>query len=213
MQGFFKTGPGEYGEGDIFLGVTVPNSRKVAKKFHHLPLDEIRALLYSHVHEERLVSLLILVQKYSSASPAEREEIVGFYLDNIKQVNNWDLVDLSAPSILGDYLMNRDRSLLFKLARSGNVWERRIAIIATLYFIRKNEFHETLKIVEMFLADKHDLIHKGAGWMLREVGKRNLIAEETFLNKHFTIMPRTMLRYAIERFPEKKKRHYMKISR
>ena len=213
MQHFFKTGEGEYGEGDIFLGVTVPDSRKVAKKFAHLPIDEMKVLLDSRVHEERLVALLILVHKYSTASRIEKEEIAKFYLGNIKQVNSWDLVDLSAPSILGDYLMNRDKSLLFRLAKSCNLWKRRVAIVATLYFIRKNEFRETLKIAEMFLADKHDLIHKAAGWMLREVGKRNLIAEEAFLNKHYTVMPRTMLRYAIERFPEKKKRHYMKISR
>lgn len=209
MQRFFKTGPGEYGDGDIFLGVTVPDSRKVALKFNQLTLDEIKVLLDSRVHEERLVALLILVQKYSKASSVD--EIVRFYLDNIKQVNNWDLVDLSAPNIIGDYLMIREKSLLFKLAKSDNVWERRVAIVATLRFIRNNNFNDALKIVEMLIADKHDLIHKAAGWMLREVGKRDLAAEQVFLNKHYKVMPRTMLRYAIERFPEKKKRHYMKI--
>ena len=211
MQRFFKTGPGEYGEGDVFLGVTVPNSRQVAKKFGLLSLDDVKTLLYSDVHEERLAALLILVQKYASAFEGG-EEIVRFYLDNIKQVNNWDLVDVSAPSMIGEYLMNRERNLLFKLARSRNVWERRVAVVATLHFIRNNDFHDTLKIVEVLLADSHDLIHKAAGWMLREVGKRDLAAEEVFLDKHYSVMPRTMLRYAIEKFSEKKKRHYMKIT-
>ena len=212
MQRFFKTGPGEYGEGDIFLGVIVPKSRQVAKKFSQLPLGEVKALLYSGVHEERLVALLILVRKYASASGGQ-EEIVRFYLDNMKQVNSWDLVDLSAPYIIGGYLLNRARGLLYRLARSDNVWERRIAIVATLHFIRNNDFHDTLKIAGLLLADRHDLIHKAVGWMLREVGKRNLVAEQTFLDKHYTVMPRTMLRYAIERFPESKKGYYMKIER
>ena len=162
MQRFFKTGPGEYGEGDVFLGVTVPDSRQVAKKFIQLSLDEVKILLYSDVHEERLVALLILVQKFANASQGG-EGIVRFYLDNIKQVNNWDLVDVSAPSMIGEYLMNRERNLLFKLARSRNVWERRVAVVATLHFIRNNDFHDTLKIVEVLLADSHDLIHKAAG--------------------------------------------------
>lgn len=213
MQRFFKTGSGQYGEGDVFLGVTVPNSRQAAKKFNLLPLDEVKTLLYSCLHEERLVALLILVQKYHSASGREAEQIVRFYLDNVKQVNNWDLVDLSAPSIIGEYLTNRERNLLFKLAKSRNLWGRRVAIVATLHFIRNNDFHDTLKIVELLLADSHDLIHKAAGWMLREVGKRDLAAEAAFLDKHYSVMPRTMLRYAIEKFSEKKKRQYMKITR
>lgn len=210
LQGFFKTGPGQYGEGDVFLGVTVPQSRQVARKFSQLALGQVRALLYSSVHEERLVALLILAQKYSSASSNEKEEeIVRFYLDNIKQVNNWDLVDLSAPCILGAHLMDRDRTLLYMLARSDSVWERRIAIIATLHFIRNNDFRDTLKIAATLLHDRHDLIHKAAGWMLREVGKRDVAAEEAFLEKHCKVMPRTMLRYAIERLPERKRRRYM----
>jgi len=211
LQGFFKTGPGQYGQGDIFLGVTVPQSRQVAKKFSQLPLQGVRALLYSGVHEERLVALLILVQKYCSSSGKEKEEIVWFYLDNIKQVNNWDLVDLSAPCILGAHLISGDdRALLYRLAKSGSVWERRIAIVATLHFIRKNDFADTLKIAAMLLQDRHDLIHKAAGWMLREVGKRDVAAEEAFLEKHCRVMPRTMLRYAIETLPERKRRRYMK---
>jgi 3-methyladenine DNA glycosylase AlkD len=212
LQRFFKTGLGQYGEGDIFIGVMVPQSRKVAKKFSQLQLVEVKMLLYSRIHEERLVALLILVWRYSNAlsSREEKEEIVRFYLDNIKQVNNWDLVDLSAPNILGAHLIDRDRRLLYRLARSENVWERRIAILATYHFIRNGDFSDTLKIAEMLLQDRHDLIHKAAGWMLREVGKRDAASEEAFLEKHLTVMPRTMLRYAIERLPESKRRRYKK---
>ena len=212
LQRFFKTGLGQYGEGDIFIGVMVPQSRKVAKKFSQLQLVEVKMLLYSRIHEERLVALLILVWRYSSAlsSREEKEEIVKFYLDNIKQVNNWDLVDLSAPNILGAHLIDRDRRLLYRLARSENVWERRIAILATYHFIRNGDFSDTLKIAEMLLQDRHDLIHKAAGWMLREVGKRDVASEEAFLEKHHSVMPRTMLRYAIERLPESKRRRYKK---
>jgi 3-methyladenine DNA glycosylase AlkD len=212
LQRFFKTGPSQYGEGDIFIGVMVPQSRRVAKKFNQLPLGEVRTLLYSRVHEERLVALLILAWRYSSASSSrEKEEIVKFYLDHIKRVNNWDLVDLSAPNILGAHLVDRDgrRRLLYRLAGSENVWERRIAIVATHHFIRNGDFSDTLKIAEMLLQDRHDLIHKAVGWMLREVGKRDAAAEEEFLEKHCSVMPRTMLRYAIERLSERKRRRYM----
>jgi 3-methyladenine DNA glycosylase AlkD len=215
MQRFFKTGPGQYGEGDIFIGVMVPQSRRVAKKFCQLPLGEVRTLLYSHIHEERLVALLILAWSYSSVSSSreKEEQIVKFYLDNIKQVNNWDLVDLSAPNILGAHLVDRERSLLYMLAGSENVWERRIAIIATHHFIRNGDFSDTLKIAEMLLQDRHDLIHKAAGWMLREVGKRDTAAQEAFLEKHWSVIPRMMLRYAIERLPESKRRRYKKANR
>jgi 3-methyladenine DNA glycosylase AlkD len=217
LRRFFKTGPGEYGEGDIFIGVMVPQSRQVAKKFSQLPLGEVRMLLYSPIHEERLVALLILALQYSSSASSnmeeKEEEIVKFYLDNIQQVNNWDLVDLSAPNILGAHLLvdNRDerrRLLLYRLAKSENVWERRIAIVATHHFIRNGDFSDTLKIAEMLLHDRHDLIHKAAGWMLREVGKRDAATEEMFLEKHWSVMPRTMLRYAIERLPENIRRRY-----
>jgi 3-methyladenine DNA glycosylase AlkD len=213
LQRFFKTGLGQYGEGDIFIGVTVPQSRKIAKKFSQLQLVEVKTLLYSRIHEERLVALLILVWRYSSAldNREEKEEIVKFYLDNIKQVNNWDLVDLSAPNILGAHLIdNRDRRLLYRLAKSENVWERRVAILATYHFIRNGDFSYTLKIAEMLLQDRHDLIHKAVGWMLREVGKRDATAQEAFLEKYWSVMPRTMLRYAIERLPENKRLHYKK---
>ena len=216
MQRFFKTGPGQYGEGDIFIGVMVPQSRRVAKKFCQLPLGEVRTLLYSHIHEERLVALLILAWRYGTASSREKEDIVKFYLDHIKQVNNWDLVDLSAPNILGAHLVDRDnrqRRLLYRLTKSENVWERRIAILATYHFIRNGYFSDTLKIAEMLLQDRHDLMHKAAGWMLREVGKRDAAAEEAFLEKHCNVMPRMMLRYAIERLPENKRRRYKKKGR
>jgi 3-methyladenine DNA glycosylase AlkD len=215
MQRFFKSGPGQYGEGDIFIGVMVLQSRRVAKKFCQLPLGEVRTLLHSHIHEERLVALLILAWSYSSVSSSreKEEQIVKFYLDNIKQVNNWDLVDLSAPNILGAHLVDRERSLLYMLAGSENVWERRIAIIATHHFIRNGDFSDTLKIAEMLLQDRHDLIHKAAGWMLREVGKRDAAAQEAFLEKHWSVMPRMMLRYAIERLPESKRRRYKKANR
>jgi 3-methyladenine DNA glycosylase AlkD len=213
LQRFFKTGPSQYGEGDIFTGVMVPQLRKVAKKFSQLPLGEIRTLLYSRIHEERLVALLILALRYNSSASSsreEKEEIVKFYLDNIKQVNNWDLVDLSAPNILGAHLVDRDRSVLYRLAKSENVWERRIAILATYHFIRNGDFSYTLKVAEMLLQDRHDLIHKAVGWMLREVGKRHATAEEAFLEKYWSVMPRTMLRYAIERLPESKRLRYKK---
>lgn len=211
MQRFFKTGPGQYGEGDMFIGVMVPQSRRVARKFCQLPRGEVRTLLYSHIHEERLVALLILAWSYSISSSREKEEeIVKFYLDNIKQVNNWDLVDLSAPNILGTHLVDRERSLLYRLAGSENVWERRIAIVATHRFIRNGDFSDTLKIAEMLLQDRHDLIHKATGWMLREVGKRDAAAQEAFLEKHWRVMPQMMLRYAIERLPESKRRRYKK---
>ncbi|MDQ3835449.1 MAG: DNA alkylation repair protein [Thermoproteota archaeon] len=221
LRRFFKTGPGQYGEGDLFVGVMIPQSRRVAKKFSHLQLEEVRTLLYSRVHEERLVALLILVWRYNSSSNSikEKEEIVKFYLDNIKQVNNWDLVDMSAPYILGAHLLvdnnkadRTQRLLLYRLAKSENIWERRIAIVSTYYFIRNGDFSDTLKIAEMLLHDRHDLIHKAVGWMLREVGKRDAAAEKAFLEKYWGIMPRTMLRYAIERLPEDE-RHLYKKSR
>lgn len=207
LQRFFKTGAGQYGEGDIFLGITVPQSRQLAKKFKDISLHEVKSLLNSKIHEERLVGLLILVHKHASADKAETAK---FYLDNLQNVNNWDLVDLTAPNILGSFLAeNKDRSLLYTLAKSENIWERRIAIVSTLFFIRKNNFRDTLQISEMLIKDKHDLIHKAVGWMLREVGKRDQAALEAFLEKHHKVMPRTMLRYAIERLSDRKRLHYL----
>jgi 3-methyladenine DNA glycosylase AlkD len=205
LQRFFKTGKGEYGEGDVFLGVMVPQSRLVARKYTDLALHDVRKLLHSKIHEERLVALLILVRRYGR----DPEQTAMFYLDNISRVNNWDLVDLTAPCILGAYLERRDRAVLYGMARSASLWERRIAIIATQHFIRAGDFGDTLKIAEILLADRHDLMHKAVGWMLREVGKRDLAAEEAFLKTHCGRMPRTMLRYAIERFPPEKRWAYM----
>ncbi len=209
LSRFFKTGKGQYGEGDVFLGIVVPKQRAVAKKYLELSMSDIRKLLSSEIHEHRLVALLILVNKYKKADREGKGEIAGFYLEHTKHINNWDLVDLSAPNIPGDYLLDKDRSVLYRLARSGNLWERRISVMSTLAFIRKNDFADTLLVSEILLRDDHDLIHKAVGWMLREVGKRNLQTEEDFLRKHYRRMPRTMLRYAIERFEEKKRRFFL----
>jgi len=208
MQRFFKTGPGQYGQGDIFIGITVPASRQLAKKYAaEITLADVKTLLHSQIHEERLVALLMLVQKYQG----EPEKTTKFYLENLDRVNNWDLVDLTAPSILGAFLLDRreDHSILYRLARSKVLWERRVSIVSTYAFIRKNDFADTLKISEMLLSDSHDLMHKAVGWMLREVGKRDPAAEEGFLKQHYKKMPRTALRYAIERFSEDKRRAYM----
>lgn len=206
LQSFFKTGTGQYGLGDIFLGVTVPQSRRVAGKHADASMDELKDLLYSKIHEERLVALLILVEKYQR----DPQGAARFYIDNLAQVNNWDLVDLTAPKILGPFLEKSDRSLLYHLASSKILWERRVAIMATFHFIRAGDFKDALKISEILLYDEHDLMHKAVGWMLREIGKRNMKAEEVFLKKHYRKMPRTMLRYAIERFPKQRRQAYLK---
>ncbi len=209
-QRYFKTGKGDYGEGDIFIGVTVPDTRKIARKYKNITLNEIKQLLESKIHEYRLLALLILVDKYRSSEEKEKIEICDFYLKHAKYVNNWDLVDSSAHLILGEHLTNKDRSILEKLAKSSNLWEKRIAIIATMHFIRNNEFQETFKIATILLDDKHDLIHKAVGWMLREVGKKDKKAEEQFLKKYYKEMPRTMLRYAIEKFPKDERDIYIR---
>lgn len=206
---FFKTSRGEYGEGDIFLGVTVPRSRSIAKKFSGLPFRDVEALLKSKIHEERLVALLLLVHKYQSGNEKQKERVFNFYLKNTKYINNWDLVDLSAEKIAGAFLSGKPKDALYKLAKSESVWERRISIVSTFHFIKNRQFSETLRIAEILLNDKHDLIHKAAGWMLREVGKRDQKAEEEFLRQHCRRMPRTMLRYAIERLSLAKKKFYM----
>ena len=207
LQRYFKTGPGEYAEGDVFLGVTVPESRKIVKKYIGLKLSDATKLLHSEIHEERLVGLLIMVDKFQTGE--EQEKIYQLYLKNTKYINNWDLVDLSADKIVGAYLLNKSKSILYKLVKSKNVWERRIAMIATFSFIKNNRFIETIKIAKTLLNDKHDLIRKAVGWMLREVGKRDLSTEERFLAKYCKRMPRTMLRYAIERFPERERKRYL----
>ncbi len=210
LQRFFKTGKGEYAEGDIFAGIKVPLSRKIANQFKDLGFADLQKVIKSKIHEERLITLFILVAKYKKADEKEKEKIFNFYLKNIRYVNNWDLVDLSAEKIIGAFLIDKDKRLLFDLVKSNSVWERRIAIISTFYFIKANQFAATLKISELLLKDKHDLIHKAVGWMLREIGKRDIQAEEIFLQKHYKNMPRTMLRYAIEKFPEKKRLDYLK---
>lgn len=208
MSGFFKTKKGQYGEGDIFLGITVPDQRMVAKRYQEASFDDVKKLLGNKIHEYRLTGLLILVEKFK-ADESKRKKIIDLYLDNIKHVNNWDLVDLSADKILGAYLLDKDKSILKKMARSKNLWERRISIVSTFAFIKQNKFDDTLKILEVLLKDNEDLIHKAVGWMLREVGKRNKKTEIYFLKKHYKIMPRTMLRYSIERFSESEKKFFM----
>ena len=209
MLWFFKTGKGEYGEGDIFAGIKVPVQRKIAKEFLNLSFTELKELLKSKVHEERLIALLILVEKYEQGEEKEKDKIFRFYIDNRKGINNWDLVDLSAPKIIGHYLLNKDKKLLYDLAKSDNLWDRRIAILATYSFIKSGHFDDALRISDLLLNDKHDLIHKAVGWMLREVGKNNLAVEEIFLQPRYNKMPRTMLRYAIEKFPETKRKKYL----
>lgn len=210
LSKFFKTGKGQYGEGDSFLGITVPEQRKIAKKYPKLTLKELEELINSELHEYRLTSLLILVEKYKESDEKTRKEIVDFYLNNTKKINNWDLVDLSAPNILGKHLLEREKTMLYQLAKSDNLWEKRIAIIATLELIRNNKFEDALNISEILLKDSHDLIQKAVGWMLREIGKKDQETEEKFLKKHHKEMPRTMLRYAIEKFDEDKRSFYLK---
>lgn len=215
LQGFFKTGKGEYGEGDVFLGITVPQTRRVAASYaDKAGFEDIEVLLNSKVHEERLCALLILVHKFGMGGNVEKKEIYNFYLAHAKRANNWDLVDLSADKIVGEYLLEHpaEKKILAKFALSDNLWKRRISIIATFAFIRKGKFGDTFRIAGMLLHDEHDLIHKAVGWMLREIGKREEEAEEKFLRKHCHEMPRTMLRYAIERFGgEKRKRYLQKL--
>lgn len=202
---FFKAGPGEYGEGDLFLGVTVPKQRMIVKKYRSLPMEEIRALLYDEYHECRLTALLFLVRIFGkSKSEEERKEIYDFYIEHKSRINNWDLVDLSARDIVGGYLWNKPRDLLYRLARTDHLWSQRISIIATCYFIKKKDFTDTFSISDILLNHPHDLIHKAVGWMLREAGKEDMNALLSYLTDHnrYSRMPRTMLRYAIEKFPE-----------
>jgi len=209
LQWFFKTGPGEYAEGDKFIGVKVPHIRSVVKKFKDISLKDAVQLLKSGIHEERMFALLTLVSKFNKANEDEKKKIFTIYLKNSRFINNWDLVDLSAPNIIGAYIMNKDKNILYRLARSKTLWERRIAVLGTFYFIKYGQFDDSLKTARMLLNDKEDLIHKAVGWMLREIGKRALAAEEKFLRQYYKKMPRTMLRYAIEKFPEPKRKEYL----
>ncbi|MFA5392495.1 MAG: DNA alkylation repair protein [Candidatus Paceibacterota bacterium] len=207
LQRFFKTGKGEYGYGDIFLGISVSEVRKISKKYSDLKLSEVVKFLHSKIHEERLLALLIMINKFQTGN--EKELIYQTYLKNKKYINNWDLVDLSAVKIVGDYLFDKPKNVLYKLIKSKSIWDRRIAILATFNFIKNKRFEETFKIARILLNDEHDLIQKAVGWMLREVGKKDFKAEEDFLNKHYKKMARTTLRYAIEKFPERKRKQYL----
>jgi 3-methyladenine DNA glycosylase AlkD len=211
LQRFFKTAPGEYGYGDKFLGVIVPEQRKIAKKYYSITsLKEIEQLLHSPFHEERLTALLILVLKYEQSKSAEKKKIFRIYLKNLRHINNWDLVDLSAPNIVGDYLFDKDKKILIKLVKSNHLWSKRVAILATYYFIKQGDCAWTLKISKILLDDKHDLIHKAVGWMLREVGKNcGQQIEKEFLDQYGAQMPRTMLRYAIEKFSPSERKKYL----
>jgi 3-methyladenine DNA glycosylase AlkD len=209
MQRYFKTGPGEYGEGDMFLGIPMPEARKVAKRCEKLSLAETVSLLHSPAHEARMVALLILCRQYQRADVSGKERIYGLYLENTRFINNWDLVDLSARDIVGAHLASRNRGRLYSLAASPLIWERRIAVLATFHFLKLDDFSDGLKIARLLLADREDLIHKAVGWMLREIGKQDQSVEEEFLREHYRIMPRTMLRYATERFPEDLRRSYL----
>jgi len=214
LSRFFKTGPGEYGEGDKFIGVVVPDQRKITKKYYkEISYTEIIALLHSEIHEYRLISLFLLISKYEYAKDEKtKDEIVELYKKNFDYINNWDLVDLSASKILGDFLYNfkKDRKILYEFAKTDHLWTQRIAILSTFYFIRNNDFNDTLNIAEILINHKHDLIHKAVGWMLREVGNRNFSKEKNFLLKFYKKMPRTMLRYSIEKFDPELRSKFLK---
>jgi 3-methyladenine DNA glycosylase AlkD len=212
LQRFFKTGKGQYGEGDIFLGIKVPVQRNVAKRYSGLSLPKIQELLKSKIHEHRLTGLIILSNKYKSAKEDDKANIFNFYLNNTKNINNWDLVDVTCPNIVGEFLYRnkKHRKILYELSRSENLWEKRIGIISTFYFIKYSDFEDTLALSEILLNDSHDLIHKAVGWMLREVGKKDETVLENFLKQHYRDMPRTMLRYSIEKFEEDKRKMYLR---
>lgn len=209
LQGFFKTGPGQYAEGDVFLGLTVPQTRSIAKDCCGLSLDDLAVLLESKYHEERLLALHVLVHQFERADDAGQKAIYDFYLEHRAGINNWDLVDTSAPRIVGGYLLTRPRAMLHKLAKSKNLWDRRIAIVATWWLIRARDFDDCLKLCETLINDQHDLIHKACGWMLREVGKKDVATLKRFLTIYKDQLPRTALRYAIERFTPEERRAYL----
>lgn len=215
LSRFFKTGPGQYGEGDRFLGVMVPYSRAIAKANKAMPLEEVQLLLESPWHEARLCALLILVYRFKERkiTEEEREQIYSFYIKNARRCNNWDLVDLSCRDIVGEYLVDKERSILYRLADSENLWEQRIAVVATWAFIRRLDFNDTLALAERLMAHKHDLMHKAVGWMLREVGKKDRETLTNFLEKNATQLPRTTLRYAIEHYPEPQRQYFLKMKK
>lgn len=210
LQRFFKTGKGQYGEGDVFLGIVVPLSRKIAKQFSSLTLNDVEKLLKNPIHEYRLIALFILIEQYKKGGLEQKKAIYNFYIHNTQYINNWDLIDLSAPNIVGEYMKDKDITTLYTFAESS-IWKKRIAMLATFTDIKSGRYDRVLDIAEILVHDPHDLIQKAVGWMLREMGKRGgLKEEELFLKKHAATMPRTMLRYAIERFPEEKRQYYLK---
>ncbi len=206
---FFKTGPGEYGEGDVFIGVVVPDTRRVAKMYQNLSLSQLQEVLKSPIHEDRLLALVILTLQFAKASPEGQQKIFNFYLKNKKFINNWDLVDVTTPAIVGGWLFNRDRKILDSLVMSKRLWDRRIALLSTFYFIRNGDFQDALRFARLLLKDREDLIHKAAGWMLREIGKRDRLVLRNFLKKHATQMPRTMLRYSIEHLSKAEQKRFL----
>lgn len=210
LQRFFKTGVGQYAEGDVFLGLVAPLTRSIAKANKHTPLPELQKLMKSEYHEARLCALLIAVEQFKKASEAERKRIYDFYLDNARRINNWDLVDVTCPHIVGAYLLDKDRSPLYELAKSDCLWEQRIAMVSTVTFIRNREYADTLALAKGFMSHRHDLIHKAVGWMLREVGKKDRETLTAFLEEYATRLPRTSLRYAIEHYPEAQRQYFLK---
>jgi len=212
LEGYFKTAPGEYGEGDEFLGIRIPTLRKEIKTYKYLSIDEMGTLLSSKYHEVRLLSLLLLVNRFQmkKTTDTERQQIYVVYLKHIHHINNWDLVDSSAHYIVGPWLETRDRQMLYSLVKSDLLWERRIAIMSCFHFISIGQFDDALALALLVIDDKEDLIHKASGWMLREIGNKNRAIEEAFLQEHYHSMPRTMLRYAIEKFPEELRQQYLK---
>lgn len=211
LSRFFKTGKGSYGEGDIFIGVTVPVNRAIAKKYLHLSPDELTELLHSEIHELRLSALLCMVEQYKSRRSTDqlRQQIVDTYIANTNYINNWDLVDLSVYNIIGRHLLHRDRQLLYRWSRSTSLWEQRMAIVATMWFVRNGQYDDTIALAQELCYHHHDLIHKAVGWLLREVGKRDETRLTNFLDTHYPTLPRTLLRYAIERLTPEQRRHYM----
>lgn len=210
LQRFFKTGPGEYAEGDVFLGLVVPLTRNIAQANKKTPLEELQKLIGSRYHEARLCALLIVVEQFKKASPEEQKNLYDFYLSNTSRINNWDLVDLTSPQVVGAYLSDKDRSPLYTLARSGNLWEQRISIVSTIAFIRHREYDDTLALADHLLPHPHDLIHKAIGWMLREVGKKDRDTLTAYLERQAVRLPRTALRYAIEHYPEDQRQYFLK---
>lgn len=213
LSRFFKTGKGQYGEGDVFLGITMPEIREIVKKYPMLALEEWTELLQSPYHEFRMAALIGLMKRFQKAKKDEltQQRIFDIYLSNLKNINNWDLVDVTCRDIVGAFLLHKERSILYELAERPHLWSQRVAIVSTWYFISRNQFADTLQLSELLLYHKHDLIHKAIGWMLREVGKRDELVLEEFLDTHIKAMPRTALRYAIERFPESKRKYYLTL--